>query len=52
MNYVSLGENQITLFCIWVKKSHLGENQKVDFGQKQIRLYKTINTSELPYYDS
>jgi len=37
MNYISLGENQITLLCVWVIKSNLGENQKVDFGQKQIR---------------
>jgi len=37
MNNISLGENQITLFCVWIKKGHLSENQKVDFGRKQIR---------------
>jgi len=33
MNNISLSKNQITLF--WVKKGHLGENQKIDLVENK-----------------
>jgi len=37
MNNISLGENQITLFYVWIKKGHLIEKQKVDFERRHVR---------------